>query len=456
MKSLAVCEEPTQVASGERFELGVDAMQDPLARPSSAEANHAGSGADPVEASSGGDELEGEQATLLAGGEAERRVEGQVVGQLGVVEARPVEGGQLGERVGELLPELAGDVAEQDARVAGPGADESAGQGHGRGSARVSSEGQNDTLAGLGKKGCVLRKGLGLGFDVGPRDVRQLRPFAQGPRQTIERLAVAAALCPRSDEGEIDGRLARRKLGPRPEPGSHGPNLDLASAIANSRRKGSAVSLDLSHLRWYARYVGASDDLTLLDELVGQSCWSAAAGLDREWLVVLDLGERVRRSLRLANPTLNFQQRTYEGSHAVVVEGTWRVDGPEQVIVSCLDTRQPTDRLQAGLQELEGRTVIGVDAAGPAHDLTLRFEGDFALRVFVLEPLPQPDVSVPEGQRPPPPPKPPRSCWTVFTPSGSVRVGPHGRLGDPRAPEPPSPKSPPPALSLVDDDGHVR
>lgn len=194
------------------------------------------------------------------------------------------------------------------------------------------------------------------------------------------------------------------------------------------------------------------EDISLLGDLVGQSCWSAAAGLDREWLVVLDIGERMRRSLRLANPALSFVQRTYEGSHAVVVEGCWRIDGPNQVVVSCLDVRTPTDRLQAGLDELKGRPVTAIEAAPPAHDLAVHFEGGFCLRAFVLEPLPPPAVSVPEGDRPPAPPPLPKASWTVFTPRGTVRAGPHGRLGDPRVP-PTTPKGDDgPRLSLVDEE----
>lgn len=192
-----------------------------------------------------------------------------------------------------------------------------------------------------------------------------------------------------------------------------------------------------------------ADDLDRLDELVGEACWSAKAGLDREWLVVLDLGDKVRRSLRLANPTLSFEQRTFEGSHAVVVEGTWRLDGPNGVIVSCLDSRYPTDRLDAGLAELVGRKVESAKAEGPAHDLEVRFEGGYVLRAFVLEPLPQPPVPVGEGGRPPKPPPPPRACWTAWTPEGTVKVGPHGKLGDPRAPVP-DPPSDRPKLELVD------
>lgn len=193
-----------------------------------------------------------------------------------------------------------------------------------------------------------------------------------------------------------------------------------------------------------------ADDLSLLGDLAGQSCWSAAAGLRRDWLIVLDLGERVRRSLRLANPVLSFQQRTYEGSHNVVVEGCWRLDGPDRVIATCLDVRAPNDRIEAALKELHGRTLTAARAEPPAHDLVLEFDGNFVLRAFVLEPLPAPATSVPEGERLPPPPPPPRCCWTVWTPRGTVMAGPHGRLGDPKRPL--GPPSPSPRLSLVKED----
>ena len=202
----------------------------------------------------------------------------------------------------------------------------------------------------------------------------------------------------------------------------------------------------------------ASDDLSQLGTLVGKPCWSAAAALNREWLVVLDLGERMRRSLRLANPTLNFQQRTYEGSHTIVIEGSWRLDGPDRVLATCLDVRQPTDRIQAALDELEGRLVVSADAPAPAHDLIVGFEGGYFLRAFVLEPLPPPAVSVPEGERSPPPsPRPPGSCWTVSTPEGQVKVGPHGDLKGSEGPQepPPSGLKPGPKLALVESDYSV-
>ncbi|MBX2813519.1 MAG: hypothetical protein KTR25_17005 [Myxococcales bacterium] len=206
-------------------------------------------------------------------------------------------------------------------------------------------------------------------------------------------------------------------------------------------------------LDWYAGPV-ETDDLARVHELVGQRCWSAAAGSGQEWLVVLDLGERLRRQLRLANRSLSFQQRTYEGSHAVIVEGAWRLERENEVVVTCLDARSPTDRIQVGLKELEGRSVMAVEVQAPAHDLVLRFDQGVTLRVFVLEPLAASAVSVPEGERSLPtlPPRSPASCWRVYTPNGTLQVGPHGCLVVPEGPElPPEPNGP--KLSVIDGEG---
>lgn len=205
--------------------------------------------------------------------------------------------------------------------------------------------------------------------------------------------------------------------------------------------------MDDGNLRCYADGVDRADDPARLDELCGQRCWSAAAGLDKEWHLVVDLGTRERRSLRLANPLLSFEQRTFEGSHGVVVEGVWRLDGPEGVIASCLDARSPYDWVREGLERIEGLTLVSARAEPPGHDLELRFDGGFILRSFVLEPAPRQPEPVPGGERPRPPPPPPGIAWAAWTPTGLLMVGPHGRLGDPRSPSP-SPGGP--RLALVD------
>ena len=93
-----------------------------------------------------------------------------------------------------------------------------------------------------------------------------------------------------------------------------------------------------------------------LQDLVGLRCFSAIAGSGVEFAFALHLGEKQRRFLRLANQRLSFLQRTYEGSHMLVVECTWRLDGPDGVIASCFDRAKPwTFPAVGGLQLCRAR-----------------------------------------------------------------------------------------------------
>ena len=141
-----------------------------------------------------------------------------------------------------------------------------------------------------------------------------------------------------------------------------------------------------------------SEDLVVLEDLQGQLCWSAAVGLSDSWLCVLDIGERQRRGLRLANSALSFLQRTYEGSYSLVIEGPWRIDSEVEVLGSCFEAREPDDRLQQALDNLVGQKIVSAKAESPAHDLELTFEDGLILRVFSLEPAPAAAVSVPQGE----------------------------------------------------------
>lgn len=149
-----------------------------------------------------------------------------------------------------------------------------------------------------------------------------------------------------------------------------------------------------------------------LADLVAKRCFSAISGAGVEFAFILHLGDRQRRSLRLANPRLSFLQRTFEGSHTLLVECTWRVDGPEGVIASCLDEAKPAGPRDAALEELADRVVERVEVAAPGLDLTVRFEGGYTLLCFCTE--------VDEKQK--------RSNWTYAWPGGLATVGPRSRL----------------------------
>lgn len=149
-----------------------------------------------------------------------------------------------------------------------------------------------------------------------------------------------------------------------------------------------------------------------LADLPGKRCFSAISGDGVEFAFILHLGERQRRSLRLANPRLSFLQRTFEGSHTLLVECTWRVDGPEGVVASCLDEAKPAGPRDAALEELTDRIVERVDVAAPGLDLTVRFEGGYSLLCFCTEVDERHD----------------RSNWTYAWPGGLATVGPRSRL----------------------------
>ncbi len=150
----------------------------------------------------------------------------------------------------------------------------------------------------------------------------------------------------------------------------------------------------------------------LVETLVGQPCWSAVAGDADDYALVLDLGDKERRSLRLANPKLTFLQRTYEGSHSLLVECAWRIDAPYGVAVSCFDASRSTDRTLDALDQIAKRTVRAVETAWPGYDLTLRFDDGWALHAFAIE--------TDE--------KSSRKNWHCWTPDGLVVVGPRSRV----------------------------
>ena len=146
----------------------------------------------------------------------------------------------------------------------------------------------------------------------------------------------------------------------------------------------------------------------LLDRVSGEQCWSVIVGSDADFPFVLHLGEKLRRSLRLANPRLSFLQRTYEGSISLLVECAWRLDGPDRVIASCWD---PPEVRREALENVVDQAVTVVRAEPPGYDLQVAFESGYALRCLSVET----DVERP------------RDNWHLYTPEALLRVGPRGR-----------------------------
>lgn len=150
--------------------------------------------------------------------------------------------------------------------------------------------------------------------------------------------------------------------------------------------------------------------LELLAQVKDKTCWSVLASERTDYVIVLEAGEKLRRSMRLANPRLSFLQRTFEGEYSFLIECAWRLDGPRGVVVSCYDPNGLGGTMLGGLAELEGRVIEDVAARHAGRDLELTFAGDYVLRCLSTET----DV------------RRKRNNWALWSPAGLVTCGPRG------------------------------
>lgn len=144
-----------------------------------------------------------------------------------------------------------------------------------------------------------------------------------------------------------------------------------------------------------------SDDVdATLAGLVGLPLWSAVVGTERDPTLSVELGPERRRATRLANPELSFVKRTFEGTHALLVEGAWRVERAGRPLTSA---RTPGTLAEGReLPALSRATVTGARFDGV--DLVLDLDDERRLRVIVLG----------LGARDP--------SWTLTTPQTIVTV----------------------------------
>ncbi len=159
----------------------------------------------------------------------------------------------------------------------------------------------------------------------------------------------------------------------------------------------------------------------MLEALNGQTCLSVISDAGDEYTIVVHLGEKQARSLRLANPRLSFLKRTFEGSHSVLIECPWRLQDESAVLTSSFDEGE---RRQEALSKIEGQTIESATASGVAQDLALSFSSGLSLHAFCAE------VRLSKiGDAPV------RGNWSAHWPGGSVEVGPRGILTP--SPQPP-------------------
>jgi hypothetical protein len=124
---------------------------------------------------------------------------------------------------------------------------------------------------------------------------------------------------------------------------------------------------------------GHPDLQSLVGSIRGLRCWYVSTGGAVGSTFQLALGSKVRRERPLQNPTHSEEYRQFEGEANLLVWCAWRLDGPTAPLTSWDDAEAA---VRAGLGNLIGAMVEAVEVVAPGFDLTLRFSGNWTLRVF--------------------------------------------------------------------------
>ena len=118
--------------------------------------------------------------------------------------------------------------------------------------------------------------------------------------------------------------------------------------------------------------------------MVGKLCWSVqVSGVGS--LANLHIGEKIPRTQPMLHKDFNLEmdERAYVGEYVLYLEECpWRLDGPEGVIASWMDSSDQGGRIRSGLPQLTNRQVQRTQLRQPGLDLELDFAGGYTLRVF--------------------------------------------------------------------------
>ena len=121
-----------------------------------------------------------------------------------------------------------------------------------------------------------------------------------------------------------------------------------------------------------------------IQSMVGKLCWSVQiSGIGS--LANIHIGEKVERSQPMLHQDfkLAMDERAYVGEYVLYLEECpWRLDGPDHVIASWMDSSEHGGRIHGGLTELMNRQVQNTVLLRPGLDLGLEFAGGYILRVF--------------------------------------------------------------------------
>ncbi len=119
--------------------------------------------------------------------------------------------------------------------------------------------------------------------------------------------------------------------------------------------------------------------MTLVNSMEGLCCWYVSSGGAAGSTFELALGDRVPRRIPIKNPAHSEEYRLHEGEANLLVWCVWRLDGPDNPLVSW-DAADET--IEKELGRLVGARIESVTLIPPAWDLTIGFSNGLNLRVF--------------------------------------------------------------------------
>jgi len=124
--------------------------------------------------------------------------------------------------------------------------------------------------------------------------------------------------------------------------------------------------------------------INLIHGLTGQTCWSVqVSGVGS--LANMHFGDKIKRAKPMIHQDfrITMEERAYQGQYILYLEECpWRLDGPEGVLVTWMDSSDPGGRIYEKLPVLKGQSVIKTDILQPGLDLMIQFDGGYTLRVF--------------------------------------------------------------------------
>jgi hypothetical protein len=110
-----------------------------------------------------------------------------------------------------------------------------------------------------------------------------------------------------------------------------------------------------------------------------KSCWYVSCGGSVGTTFQLVLGEKILRSVPVANPAHSDDFRHFEGEANLLVWCTWRLDSADAPLTSSDDAVEHVEKV---LERLVGQTVVDVRVDLPGWDLHLDFTEGARLHIF--------------------------------------------------------------------------